>query len=51
VPVQLAYIDYGVRELGIMRTFYPTGDVEGDIAYIRSLYRGKRGFHAQNFAE
>jgi 1-acyl-sn-glycerol-3-phosphate acyltransferase len=51
VPVQLAYIDYGVRELGIMRTFYPTGDVEGDIAYIRSLYRGKRGFHAENFAE
>ena len=50
VPIQVAYIDYGKKEVGIKATFYPTGDVESDIFAIRSMYEGIRGCHKKNFA-
>ena len=51
VPIQVAYIDYGKKEVGIKATFYPTGNAEKDIITIRSMYEGIRGHHKKNFAE
>ena len=49
VPIQVAYIDYGKRRLGIKATFYPTGNAEEDIYAIRSMYEGICGHHKRNF--
>ena len=49
VPIQLGYIDYGRKEVGIMETFRPTGDAEADIRYIRSRYEGMAGNHRERF--
>ena len=38
VPIVLAYIDYDKREVGIERTFEPTGDVEADMIEIKRYY-------------
>lgn len=43
VPVGLAYIDYGRRELGLHRYVTLTGDVERDLDVIRDVYAGKVG--------
>lgn len=51
VPIQVAYIDYGKKEVGIKATFYPTGNVDEDILAIRSMYEGISGYHKRNFAE
>ncbi len=51
VPIQVAYIDYGKKEVGIKATFYPTGNVDEDILAIRSMYKGIRGYHEENFVE
>lgn len=50
VPIQVAYIDYGKKELGIKATFYPTGNADEDILAIRSMYAGVKGLHEKNFA-
>lgn len=49
VPVQVAYIDYGRKEVGMKAVFYPTGNVEEDILAIRSMYNGIKGYHEKNF--
>jgi 1-acyl-sn-glycerol-3-phosphate acyltransferase len=49
VPIQVAYIDYGRKEVGIKATFHPTGDADGDIRTIRAMYDGVRGYHDKNF--
>ena len=49
VPIQLGYIDYGRKEVGIMETFRPTGNAEADIQYIRSRYEGMTGNHSERF--
>ncbi|MDO4703295.1 lysophospholipid acyltransferase family protein [Tannerella sp.] len=51
VPIQLGYIDYGKKEVGIMSTFWPTGDADADIRYIRSCYKGIKGYHGERFGE
>lgn len=38
VPIVLAYLDYDKREVGIERTFTPTGDVEADMVAIKQYY-------------
>jgi 1-acyl-sn-glycerol-3-phosphate acyltransferase len=43
VPIQLAYIDYRKKEMGIKGTFYPTSNAEEDILTIRSYYQGTNG--------
>lgn len=40
VPIQLAYIDYGKKELGITGIFYPTGDEKADLKEIQSFFKG-----------
>ena len=49
VPIQLGYIDYAKKEVGIMETFLPTGDADTDIRYIRSRYSGMEGNHREQF--
>ena len=49
VPIQVAYIDYGKRKIGIKTTFYPTGNADEDILAIRSMYEGVAGYHRKNF--
>lgn len=51
VPIQVAYIDYGKKEIGIKELFYPTGDAEKDILKIRLMYDGIKGYHDKNFAK
>lgn len=38
VPLVLAYIDYDKRQIGIERTFEPTGDVDRDMEAIKRYY-------------
>ena len=40
VPILLAYIDYGKKELGIKCEFVPTGNEAEDIKAIRRYYKG-----------
>ncbi|MDR2680938.1 MAG: 1-acyl-sn-glycerol-3-phosphate acyltransferase [Tannerella sp.] len=49
VPIQVAYIDYGKKEVGIKTIFHPTGNVDADILAIRSMYNGIKGCHDKNF--
>lgn len=39
VPIQLAYIDYVKKELGIKEVFYPTGDEKADLEKIQAYYK------------
>lgn len=50
VPIQLAYIDYAKKEVGIQETFYPTGNEQHDINYIKNFYKDKTGKKPENFA-
>ena len=45
VPIQIGFIDYQNKEVGIKSTFYPTGNAEHDIRTIRAMYEGIRGYH------
>lgn len=49
VPILLAYFDYGKKEVGTKGIFYPTGDIEKDMAYIRSCFKGVTACHPENF--
>lgn len=51
VPIQLAMIDFSKKEAGIFSTFYPTGDEEADIKYIRSFYCSEQAKYPENFVE
>ena len=50
VPIQVGFIDYYRKEIGIKSTFYPTGNAERDILAIRAMYEGIRGYNRKNFA-
>jgi len=39
VPIQLAYIDYKKKEMGITGILYPTGDEKADLETIQAFYR------------
>jgi len=39
VPIQLAYLDYGKKECGITKIFYPTGDEKADMKEIKNYYK------------
>jgi 1-acyl-sn-glycerol-3-phosphate acyltransferase len=50
VPIQIGFIDYFKKEIGIKATFYPTGNADKDILAIRAMYEGIRGYNRKNFA-
>lgn len=43
VPIVLAYMDYAERRVGLGPLFWPTGEVERDIADIRAFYAPMTG--------
>lgn len=43
VPIVMAAIDYGTKEVKISEPFYPTGDYEKDLLEIKSFYKGVKG--------
>lgn len=48
VPVVMATVDYGKREVGLLGTITLTGDEAADMAQIALCYEGRRGYrHAQ----
>jgi len=49
VPIQLAYIDYEKKEMGIKTIIYPTGDENADMAIILSFYENIKGLHPEKF--
>ncbi len=49
VPIQLGYIDYAKKEMGITQLFYPTGDEKADMEKIYSFYKDVTARHPQNF--
>lgn len=40
VPIQLAYMDYAKKEMGITGILYPSGDEAADMQQIQSFYQG-----------
>ena len=51
VPVGLAYIDFGAREVGLREYLRMSGDTETDLARIRAAYAGKVGRTPANAGE
>lgn len=50
VPIYLGRIDYSKKELSLGELFYPSGDIEKDIRYIKSTYRGITAKKPDNFS-
>lgn len=51
VPIMMAYMDYGKKEVGFKGVFHPTGQVAEDIRAIRENYRGVQARHPENFVD
>ena len=47
VPILLTYIDFKKKEVGLGPFFYPTGDIEKDLAEIMNYYRPIKGRHPE----
>ncbi|HOP21621.1 MAG TPA: 1-acyl-sn-glycerol-3-phosphate acyltransferase [Gammaproteobacteria bacterium] len=43
VPIAMAALNYGKRELGIMKTFMPSGDINADMKIIQNFYKDVKG--------
>lgn len=43
VPIGLAALDWGRREVGVGLYLHPTGDMAADFEIIRAFYAGRRG--------
>jgi 1-acyl-sn-glycerol-3-phosphate acyltransferase len=48
VPVVMAVVDYGKREVGLLATITLSGDEAADMTYIAACYEGRRGYHHHN---
>lgn len=51
VPIVLVALDYGTKTVSFLDTFYPTGDIEGDIQIIRSKYNNVEARHPEQFVK
>jgi 1-acyl-sn-glycerol-3-phosphate acyltransferase len=51
VPIALGFLDYGAKRGGFLGAFYPTGDIESDMAAIRGLYASVQGKHTGRMSE
>jgi len=49
VPIQLAYIDYAKKEMGITGILYPTGDEIADMETIHAFYKNINAKHPEKF--
>jgi 1-acyl-sn-glycerol-3-phosphate acyltransferase len=48
VPILMAYLDFGHKQVGIGGMFYPSDDIEADFNQIRQFYANRRGRHPEN---
>ena len=51
VPIVPAYIDYGQRRAGLAPVFWPTGDAEKDLQFMRDFYADKIGLYPHQAGE
>ncbi len=49
IPIELAVIDYSRKEVGIFEVFHPTGDMEADIAEMRSRFSSAQARYPKLF--
>lgn len=49
LPIQLAYMDYANKRVGLGPLFYPSGNIEQDMVHIKAFYAPMRGKNAQQF--
>jgi len=49
IPIELAYIDYKKKEMGVKEVFIPTGDEKADMKHIKSYYKDVEGRFPENF--
>jgi 1-acyl-sn-glycerol-3-phosphate acyltransferase len=49
VPIQLAFMDFKKKEIGITEIFYPTGDEEKDLQHIYNFYKNVNAKKPENF--
>jgi len=49
VPIQLGYIDYAKKEMGITEILYPTGDEKADMIKIHAFYQEVTARHPDKF--
>jgi 1-acyl-sn-glycerol-3-phosphate acyltransferase len=49
VPIVMAYMDYEKKVSGLGPVFQPTGDIEADMAAIKSFYAPFKGKNADQF--
>ncbi len=49
VPIVPVWFDYPKKTVGIGPPFYPTGDVNADIAYLQGLFRAEMGKKPEKF--
>lgn len=48
VPILMGFVDASRKEAGLADFFYPTGDLEADMAEIRRFYASKQGLRPEN---
>jgi len=48
VPIVPAFIDYKNKRIGIGETFWPSGDPERDLDYLRNFYAPHKPCHPEN---
>jgi 1-acyl-sn-glycerol-3-phosphate acyltransferase len=48
VPIAMGFLDYGRRTVGVGPVFWPSGDVESDVAALQAFYADKQGKYPQN---
>jgi 1-acyl-sn-glycerol-3-phosphate acyltransferase len=49
LPIVMAYIDYADKRGGLGPVFYPTGDIDRDMAVIKAFYAPFQGRNPQQF--
>jgi hypothetical protein len=43
VPIYICYLDYEKKTGGFHSLYYPTGDVDADILYIKNILKNYKG--------
>lgn len=51
MPILPVAFDFGKKEIFVNPLFYPTGDQDKDISYLRSLYRAEMAFDPAKYVE
>jgi 1-acyl-sn-glycerol-3-phosphate acyltransferase len=48
VPIVMAYLDFGHKQVGTSDLFYPSEDIEADFVQIRHFYKDRIGKNPEN---